>query len=76
MERVKQPDAESLAMRYAAASGDNELTMGGHHREEVRYWSKSPVAVRKAGQVATTDSGAKGIVNVSVPPSQSAKPVV
>jgi hypothetical protein len=52
------------------------LTMRGHHREEVRYWLKSPVAVCKAGPVPATDSRAEAIVNVSVPPSRSAKPVV
>jgi len=79
MEKVQQPRAEALAVRYAAAGGDNgdaELTIGGLHREAVPYWFKGGVAVRKPGPLHVTDSVANTMGRVRAPLSRPAKPVV
>jgi hypothetical protein len=64
MERVKQPSVESRALSYAAAAGESELTLAGHHRG-VPYWLKGDI--RKPRSVSASDAIAEAIAEVPAP---------
>lgn len=73
MGSMKQPTAEATAVRYEAAGGDHESTMGGQHREEVPYRLKAPVAVRKPRSVRVPKPAAAAIAGVAASRSRPGK---